>query len=191
MTKLIEELSESDLKQRIENIKAEREKTANALKRYEEELERRKQEVPLGVPSTKRLDKYFWICCHDGGVQEWRDFNGSSEILFSYALNYFPTKESAKKHTEMLLEWRKALVANAKGEPIDIKVLLPLLPKGWVAMHKRGIWLWFKDKPELGSLSMWFSYDKKSERYFSGYAIDLFNLKPAEDWLNSLMECGL
>lgn len=49
----IKELSEQDLKQKIENIKVECERTANALKKYEEELERRKQEVPLGVPLSE------------------------------------------------------------------------------------------------------------------------------------------
>ena len=34
----IKELSEQDLKQKIENIKVEREKTAAALKKYEEDL---------------------------------------------------------------------------------------------------------------------------------------------------------
>lgn len=54
------------------------------------------------------------------------------------------------KHAKMLLAWRKALVAK----PIDIEVLLPLLPKGWVAM-------------------------------------DAVNLKLAENWETSLMECGV
>lgn len=50
MTKPIEDYTTDELSAKIEAIKAERERTANALKRYEEELERRKQEVPLGVP---------------------------------------------------------------------------------------------------------------------------------------------
>ena len=50
MTKQINDYTSDELYAKIEAIKAERERTANALKRYEEELERRKQEVPLGVP---------------------------------------------------------------------------------------------------------------------------------------------
>ena len=48
--KKIEEYTADELSEKIKAIKAEREKTANALKKYEEELERRKQEVPVGVP---------------------------------------------------------------------------------------------------------------------------------------------
>ena len=43
MTKQIEDYTVDELSAKINAIKAEREKTANALKRYEEELERRKQ----------------------------------------------------------------------------------------------------------------------------------------------------
>ena len=50
MTKQINDYTVDELSAKIEAIKAEREKTANALKRYEKELERRKQEVPLGLP---------------------------------------------------------------------------------------------------------------------------------------------
>lgn len=57
MTIDIKTLYESELKQKIENIKAEHEKMADALKRYEEELERRKKEVPLGVPPCGYLNR--------------------------------------------------------------------------------------------------------------------------------------
>lgn len=49
MKKTIEELSEQDLKQKIDNIKVEREKTANALKRYEED--------GWGVVALDEIDK--------------------------------------------------------------------------------------------------------------------------------------
>lgn len=39
MTKPISDYTESELREKIESIKAEREKTAEDLKRYEEELE--------------------------------------------------------------------------------------------------------------------------------------------------------
>jgi hypothetical protein len=41
--KKIEEYTSDELSAKIKAIKAERERTANALKRYEEELERKKQ----------------------------------------------------------------------------------------------------------------------------------------------------
>ena len=50
MTKQINDYTVDELSAKINAIKAERERTENALKRYEEELKRRKQEVPLRVP---------------------------------------------------------------------------------------------------------------------------------------------
>lgn len=55
MTIDIKTLSEKDLEQKIENIKAEREKTAEALKRYEAELEERRKQMPLGGDEQQRL----------------------------------------------------------------------------------------------------------------------------------------
>ena len=102
MTKQIEEYTADELSKKIQSIKEEREKTAIALKRYEEELERRKQE-----DSQRRLDI-----------------------------------------SNLYEDWLKALVAISKGKPIDIKVLLPLLKKGWVAMVMNGDWYWYKVKPK-------------------------------------------
>ena len=65
MTKQIEDYTVDELSAKINAIKAEREKTANALKRYEEELERRKHEIPLGVP----CDGKFYVDWR-GAVQE-------------------------------------------------------------------------------------------------------------------------
>ena len=172
----IKELSESDLKRKIEAIKAEREKTADALKRYEEELERRKQEVPLGVPAEGNFCVNF-----NNTIANFSNKHGFEEMSY----NIFNTVESAEKHAKMLLEWRKALVANAKGEPIDIKVLLPLLPKGWVAMDKNGDWYWYNEKPEL------FSDDWHGSCALKHECLYPFNIKPAEDWRNSLVECGI
>lgn len=172
----IKELSESDLKQKIKNIKTEREKTANALKRYEEELERREQEVPLGVPCNGNFCVNF-----NGTMCNFNDKHSVEETEY----NIFNTLESAKKHREILLAWRKALVANAKGEPIDIQVLLPLLPKGWVWMGQNGIWGWSVAKPVLDEEYGRFEQKGMTRPLFA------FNLKPVEDWRNSLMECGL
>ena len=175
MTKPINEYTADELSKKIEAIKAEREKTANALKRYEEELERRKQEVPLGVPCDGGEDTYN--CTITISPKEGRNI-----FVLRY---YFSSKESAEKHAEMLFDWSKdGLVANSKGEPIDIKVLLPLLKKGWVAMDETGFWYWHKNKP---------SKREEDWRTKDDIAGDLvaFNIKPAENWEESLMECGL
>ena len=119
MTKQIEDYTEDELTAKIEAIKAERERTANALKKYEEELKRREKEVPIGVP-------------------------------------------------------------------IDIKVLLPLLKKGWVAMDKNGDWYWFKNKPYTDSQEMCWRLNS-----IEICQIRVCNLKPADNWEDSLMECGL
>ena len=172
MTKQIEDYTVDELSAKINAIKAEREKTANALRRYEEELERRKQEVPLGVP----CDGKFYVDWR-GAVQE--DEEEAREVNF----NAFNSKESAEKHAEMLLAWRKALVANSKGEPIDIEVLLPLLKKGWVAMDKDRSWYWYKEKPQI-NLDLW----KNNSSYIF---LSCFNIKHAENLEESIMECGL
>ena len=96
------------------------------------------------------------------------------------AYNIFESYESAEKHAEMLLDWRKALFANSKGEQIDIKVLLPLLKKGWVAMDKDGSWCWYKEKPQI-NLDLW-----KSNSFY--IFLSCFNIKPAKNWEESLQE---
>ena len=173
MTKQIEDYTSDELSAKIEAIKAERERTANALKRYEEELERRKHEIPLGVP----CDGKFYVDWK-GAVQEDEE-EEASKVNF----NSFNSKESAEKHAEMLLAWRKALVANSNGEPIDITVLFPLLKKGWVAMDKDRCWYWYDEKP-YASQSSW-GYNSICAH------LDVFNIKPAENWEESLQECGL
>lgn len=157
----IKKLSKQDLKQKIDNIKAEHEKTENALKRYEEELERRNKEVPLGVPLENRIP----------------------DAIFDDYKFAFSSEESRLAFGVRLKEYVEALQKLAKGEQIDIKVLLPLLRKGWVAMDQNSHWYWYENKPKQ-CLDGWgaahnFSY------------LLAFNLKPAEDWRNSLIECGL
>lgn len=174
MTKQINDYTSDELSAKINAIKAEREKTANALKRYEKELERRKQEVHLGLP----CDGKFYVDWR-GAVQEDEE-EEASEVNF----NAFNSKESAEKHAEMLLAWRKALVANSKGEPIDITVLLPLLKKGWVAMDEDGTWYWYEKKPRI-------SYVNWVIEICLCRTMDGFNIKPAENWEESLQECGL
>lgn len=186
MTKPISDYTVDELSKKIEAIKAERERTANALKRYEEELERRKQEVPLGVPLKLKegIEKGFYlqpalsVSCGNVGVGSQLDVS----------LGVFHSEESAEKHAEMLLAWRRALVTNAKGEPIDIKVLLPLLKKGWVAYERYYGWVWFKNKPFILRGT---DEDATWSNEGSYSIIGGFNIKPSDDWRNSLMECGI
>ena len=163
MTKPISDYTVDELSKKIEAIKAERERTANALKKYEEELERREQEAPLGVPLESNLY---------GGIMETYSFCFSSykaKTVFDGRLN----------------DYVEALRELAKGEPIDIKVLLPLLKKGYVAMDALGVWRWYQEEPDR-SICEWKNYGVvPSER------LSAFNIKPAENWEESLMECGL
>lgn len=138
---------------------------------YKQEQERRKQ---LGVPCEGR----FYVILN-GNVSE--TLSKHMDSMF----NSFHSEESAEKHAEMLLAWRKALVANAKGEPIDIKVLFPLLPKGYVAMDKFGLWCWYYQKPDQDSCE-W-----KDNSVIPSERLSAFNIKRADDWKTSLMECGL
>ena len=181
--KTIEELTK-----KIEAIKAEREKTANALKRYEEELERRKQEVPLGVPVEKQTNPekrlyYLNLSCY---IVDGCNYI-KQESPFFKNLCLFHSKESAQKHAEMLLAWRKALVANSKGEPIDIKILLPLMKKGKVLYSPTDKkWKWVDNKTVICPENYgWFLQGGKV------IPIEGFNIKPADDWEESVMECGL
>ena len=163
MTKQIEDYTVDELYAKINAIKAEREKTANALKRYEEELERREVGLPLGVPVEDNEPAH----CHS-----------------TYMLNFNST-ESQGVFSERLRGYVKALQEIAKGKPIDIEVLLPLLKKGWVAMDKNGDWYWFKEKPYIEKY--YYSWNTGSPVSFIGG----FNIKPAENWEESLQECGL
>ena len=162
MTKQIEDYTVDELYAKINAIKAEREKTANALKRYEEELERREVGLPLGVPVEDNEPAH----CHS-----------------TYMLNFNST-ESQGVFSERLRGYVKALQEIAKGKPIDIEVLLPLLKKGWVAMDEDGTWYWYEKKPRI-------SYVNWVVEICLFRTLDGFNIKPAENWENSLMECGL
>ena len=157
----IKEMSGQELKQKIENIKAEREKTADALKRYEEELERRKQEVLLGVPLADK---------------EGAPFVGVYELGFHSEKSFFSFSERFQNYVTATRD-------NAKGEPIDIKGLLPLMKKGWVTMDKNGSWCWYEEKPQIHR-------DPWNNNSFY-ILLSCFNIKPVENWETSLMECGL
>lgn len=172
-----------ELSAMIESIKAEHERIANALKRYEEELECMKQEVPLGVPSKFKSNMYYFLTSKNEVVCPTIFDNKSDGLDRQLACNVFESYKSAEKHAEMLLDWRKALVANSKGEPIDIQVLLPLLPKGKVFFSTNlHLWVWTKEEPKKGKIGWICRYSTP---------LSPFNIKPADDWRESLKECGL
>ena len=179
----VKSISNKELEKRFKDAKTLEETAKKKISFYEEELERRKKEVPLGVPAEGNFCVEFNYTVRD--VCNKHSFEDSW-------YNIFNTVESAKKHAEMLYDWRKALVANSKGEQIDIKVLLPLLPKGWVACDSSGEWFVFSCKPfirhKTGSKDegVW-----DSERHVGFRGCIPFNIKPAENWEDSLMECGL
>ena len=173
MTKTIEDYTVDELSAKINAIKAEREKTANALKLYEEELERRKNKNWLPLTPVLYSAKYE--------SEEILHVEFKAEITFNnYSCFY--------KYREYLEEINKNLVANSKSEPIDIKVLLPLLKKGWVAYEKEYGWVWFNNKPFILRGT---EKDKTWSNEGSFGIIAGFKLKPAENWETSLMECGL
>ena len=168
MTKQINDYTADELSAKINAIKAEREKTANALKRYEEELERRKNKNWLPLTPVLYSAKYE--------SEEILHVEFKAEITFNnYSCFY--------KYREYLEEINKNLVANSKSKPIDIKVLLPLLKKGWVAMDKDGAWCWYEKKPKIHQ-DLW----KNDSIYIF---LSGFNIKPSENWEESLQECGL
>lgn len=160
--KKIEDYTLDELSAKIEAIKAEREKTANALKKYEEEMERRKQEVPFGVPLTS--SQY-------------------AKILGTYYFG-FSSDKAKKVFDGCLKDYVEALQKLARGEQIDVKAILPLLRKGWVFYQGNiNAWLWSDNKPTATNIR--WEYEGEF------YPIYGFNLKPAENWETSLMECGL
>lgn len=178
MSKQINKYTVDKLSDKIKALKME-------LKQYEDELERRKQVVSFGVPFIPRNKEKYWFITDRGYVSHLINEDTLIDRDTIEFLNSFRSKESAEKHLEMLSDWRKdGLLANAKGEPIDIKVLLPLMKKGWVAMDKCGNWFWYSEKPILEN-SCW-GMRKGFCRRICG-----FNLKLAEDWETSLMKCGL
>ena len=69
---------------------------------------------------------------------------------------------------------------------IKITDIIPFMRKGWVAMDKDGRWWWYKRKPSINNLNVyWLSkgvpgiIDK-----------DTFDIIPADDWTKSLIKVG-
>ena len=138
--KKIEDYTADELSAKIEAIKAERERTANALKRYEEELERRKNKnwLPLNEePDFTITQLTLDTSCIEIKVRE-----------------RFHNKDSFYKYLSALKATRKAWFANSNGVPFDIEALKPLLRKGYVAMDKSGDWYWYEKTPRKASMLM-------------------------------------
>lgn len=70
---------------------------------------------------------------------------------------------------------------------VKIEQLVPLLRKGWVAMDKDTIWYWYEKKPwcEEDNQVYWNYYD-----YEGSFSLEAFDIEPAKDWKNSLIEVG-
>jgi hypothetical protein len=163
MTKAINEYTTDELSAKIEAIRAERERTANALKKYTEELERRKQEIPLGVPLPDK---------------------DSAPFVGVYELG-FPSEKSFFTFSKRFQNYVTATRDNTRGEPIDIQALLPLLKKGKVCYSPELGWAWCSNDGKITcGKDQWYSTGEN-------WLLNAFNLKPAEDWEDSLMECGL
>lgn len=175
-------ITDKQLAEKIAELKETERVVKENLTTLEKELERRKNEVPLGVPSvTCERGEIYWYLSDTGELEtDTLDY----DFRRIEALNIFTDAVSAEKHSEMLLTWRMALVANANGEPIDIKALLPLFEKGWVAMDESGSWFWYRNKPDRKE-GFWNIEDTTLKSLYC------FDIKPAEDWRKSLMECGL
>lgn len=170
--KTIEDYTTDELSSKINAIKAEREKTANALKKYEEELERRKNKNWLPLEDVLYSAKYESADVLHVELKLETTFN-------NYSCFY--------KYRDFGEAINKALVANAKGEPIDIQVLLPLLKKGKVLYSPYDEkWKWVEQEAIVFAEEHGW-YIKKSQVL----PIEGFNLKPADNWENSVMECGL
>ena len=68
---------------------------------------------------------------------------------------------------------------------IYITAPLTLLKPGWVAMEDNGVWCHYTKKPVRSDTG----WETKSVMDYN--VIRSFNIKPAKNWEDSLMECGL
>jgi len=175
----------ADLRKTVENITETMQNLAVIQEIYRGALEERvAKSTKLGIPFTPVCGRGFWIITDTGLVDVKCPETENDLPIFINQLNAFSSRDSALKHKEMMLEWRKSLKDNNAGEPIDISVLLPLLKQGWVAMDADKGWFWFSEKPEIVN-------DDWGLSTGSVFKLDcMFNLKPNASWKKSLMKCG-
>lgn len=191
------------LKLRIFELSGQIKQKSETLKKFEAELtklqNKQNKNLTVGLPVT---DFYQLIdgekySINSGAIYKpvhfmWTEEDGKSdEDVYRYVENLcaFTSDESANKNKELIFEFNKALISTYMGEAFSVTVLTPLLRKGlWVAQSKvPGSWYLFKQKPYISSTAegMW----EESKGLYGCYIP--FNLSPADDWTNSLIECGL
>lgn len=175
----LQRMTQHDIEKKIDSIKKAQQQQQEALKRYEAELENRKKIVPLGIPSSGN-----W-CVNIAGVATPSLFN-EQDMWKSF--NCFPNESSAQRHSEMMVDWRQGLVNAALGNRIDINVIKPFLRHGYVAMDSFCSWIWFSESPQLLLKGgCWYMDNPKAE----WYSLDMYKIKPADDWMTSIKEVGL
>lgn len=158
---------------------------SDKIQTLEAEIERLKVELEnerrsaTGVPTRGR----YTMSCKGTPIDFGKVFEPDERTL----LNTFVSEASVRKHAEMLLTWRRAIMDNFAGFPVAIETFLPLLPKGWVAMDETGDWFYFDDYPRLFRRSGYGGWESKS-----GVCTPLsaFNIQPADEWEESRLECG-
>ncbi len=191
------------LKLRIFELSGQIKQKSETLKKFEAELtklqNKQNKNLTVGLPVT---DFYQLIdgekySINSGAIYKpvhfmWTEEDGKSDDdVYRYIENLcvFTSDESARKNKELVFEFNKALISAHIGKAFSVTVLTPLLRKGlWVAQSKvPGSWHLFKHKPYISSTAegMW----EESKGLYGNYIP--FNLIPADDWTNSLIECGL
>lgn len=152
----------------------------NDLRREVESLKLKRVIKRLGIPCDSKRDIYYALL-GDGSISKYYDEGLDADRKLFAMRNYFDSLEDVQAYKDMLIEWKNSLENAYESLPIGVKVLLPLLRKGWIAMDKSGNWYWYEKKPAIK--------DSRWETVESNYHIlSAFNLEPAEDWQNSLME---
>ena len=157
--------STNDLELGLKVLEANLHSTEIQIKSVKKELERRKQKVPLGVPLKGTLNEM------------------PLEVISRGFLEWFSCEASADRFADYFYNFVEALQDIAEGKLIDIKVLLPLLQKGYVAMEQDTKWYWYANEPVICGKTWIMGGPARS--------LSAFNVKPTEDWTQSLNECGL
>lgn len=70
------------------------------------------------------------------------------------------------------------------SKTINIKDLLPILRKGWVAMDEDGSWIWSEIKPEIKNCNIW----ELSKQCSYCTLTEFINILPVPNWKESLIE---
>ena len=68
---------------------------------------------------------------------------------------------------------------------IKITDITPFMRKGWVAMDKYGLYVWYDKKPVISKRRGAFMVTG-----FTACPLDAFDIVPADDWTKSLIKVG-